>query len=80
MLSCYKIVELKAATVEAYLPDLSSILIDAVEGGASVSFMMPFTRVEAFAYWQSILPVVKNERTVLLAAILDERVVGTVFA
>ena len=32
---------------------LSDVLIDCVEGGASVSFMLPMSRAKAEAYWHS---------------------------
>jgi GNAT superfamily N-acetyltransferase len=34
---------------------LAEVLLDAVAGGASVSFMAGFTRGEAIAYWRKIL-------------------------
>ncbi len=74
----YQIVELEAVQAEARLVELSDILVDAVEGGSSVSFLMPFTQVEALAYWQNILPAIADGRTVLLAALVDGRTVGTV--
>ena len=32
---------------------LSDVLIDCVEGGASVSFMLPMSRAKAQVYWRS---------------------------
>ncbi|MEH1927742.1 MAG: hypothetical protein V7K14_01575 [Nostoc sp.] len=63
----YKIVEIEIAQAKAPLPELSNILVDAVDTGASVSFMMPFTLTDAMIYWQSILPAVADGRTILLA-------------
>ncbi len=80
MLSSFtcEIIELEDTEAEARLPELTSIVIDAVEGGASVSFMMPFIHAEALAYSHGILPAVARGRTVLLAALLDGQAVGTV--
>jgi len=59
---------------------LSAVLIDCVEGGASVSFMSPLTRERADAFWQDVAEgVAAGERIVLVAQ--DEasgRIVGTV--
>jgi hypothetical protein len=39
-----EIVTLESPLVDAALNQLSSVLVDCVEGGASVSFMAPFLR------------------------------------
>ena len=45
---------------------LSHVLIDCVEGGASVSFMLPMSRAKAEAYWHSTsASVARGERVVL---------------
>jgi GNAT superfamily N-acetyltransferase len=47
---------------------LANVLIDCVEGGASVSFMHPLTRERALAFWQSVAQgVVAGERALLVA-------------
>jgi GNAT superfamily N-acetyltransferase len=74
----YKIVELEAAEAKSCLSELADILVDAVESGAWVSFMLPFIHAEAIAYWNDVIAAVTDRRTVLLAALLDSRVVGTV--
>ena len=51
-----------------YLDHLADILVDVVHGGASVSFMLPFTRDDALAYWRRILAEVEAGDTVLLGA------------
>jgi len=59
---------------------LADILIDCVEGGASVSFMAPLSRAKAQAFWRGVAEgVAAGERTLLVA--LDsttDSVVGTV--
>lgn len=58
---------------------LSDVLIDCVEGGASVSFMLPMTRAKAEAYWQGMAAsLARGERLVLIAADAAGTIVGTV--
>jgi ribosomal protein S18 acetylase RimI-like enzyme len=58
---------------------LSDVLIDCVEGGASVSFMLPMSRAKAEAYWQRMsASVARGERLVLAAEDATGTIVGTV--
>jgi GNAT superfamily N-acetyltransferase len=57
---------------------LATVLVDCVEGGASVSFMTPFTHDEARAFFESVEQGVGDGTRLLLAAFLDNQVVGTV--
>jgi GNAT superfamily N-acetyltransferase len=58
---------------------LSDVLIDCVEGGASVNFMHPMSRAKAEAFWQNIAAsVARGERVVLAAEESDGTIVGTV--
>ena len=69
---------LDAAEVRARLDELAAVLADCVAGGASVSYMAPFTQEqarEAFAAWADD---VERDARLLLAAFLDGTVVGTV--
>ena len=63
---------------EAQIDGLADVLIDCVEGGASVSFMHPLTRERAVAFWRRVArAVAAGERAVLVAE--DARgVCGTV--
>jgi GNAT superfamily N-acetyltransferase len=63
---------------DALIDALADVLIDCVEGGASVSFMHPLTRGRALAFWRKVAEgVAAGERAVLVAE--DERgVCGTV--
>lgn len=46
---------------------LADVLIDCVEGGASVSFMQPLTRDRAVAFWQGVADgVAAGERALLI--------------
>jgi GNAT superfamily N-acetyltransferase len=58
---------------------LSDVLIDCVEGGASVGFMLPMLRTKAEAFWHSAsAPVARGERLVLAAEDTAGAIVGTV--
>lgn len=72
------IVVLDAAAAQAAIGDLSDVLADCVEGGASVSFMSPFSRDDAAKFFEKVIASVARGETVLVAAKLDGRVVGTV--
>ena len=57
---------------------LSDVLIDCVEGGASVSFMLPMTRAKADAFWRGVAQsVARGERVVLAAEDSTGAIVGT---
>jgi GNAT superfamily N-acetyltransferase len=61
------------------IQELSDVLIDCVEGGASVSFMLPMSRAKAEAYWHGIsASVARGERVVLAANDPAGTIVGTV--
>jgi GNAT superfamily N-acetyltransferase len=61
----------------AAIPELAMILADAVAGGASVGFLLPFTPEDAAAWWRSIEPDVARGNVIVIAARLEQRVVGT---
>jgi len=53
---------------ESDVQQLADVLIDCVEGGASVSFMLPITREKAVAFWQRVARgVAAGERALLIA-------------
>jgi GNAT superfamily N-acetyltransferase len=61
------------------LGDLSDVLIDCVESGAGVSFMLPMTRAKAEDFWRSTAAsVARGERVVLVAEDPAGTIVGTV--
>lgn len=58
--------------------ELAGVLCDCVEGGASVSFMLPFTTQKALQYWHGVAAGVgRKERTLIVAEDADG-IVGTV--
>jgi GNAT superfamily N-acetyltransferase len=53
---------------ETQLDQLAAVLIDCVEGGASVSFMHPLPRDRAVAFWRGVAQgVAAGERALLVA-------------
>ncbi|BET11254.1 GNAT family N-acetyltransferase [Pandoraea sputorum] len=52
----------------AAIDALTDVLIDCVEGGASVSFMLPLTRERATAFWRKVAASVDRGERVLLVA------------
>ncbi|VWB22660.1 N-acetyltransferase [Burkholderia arboris] len=58
---------------------LADVLVDCVEGGASVSFMLPIERPTAVAFWTRVAEgVAHDERILLIAEDASGRIVGTV--
>ncbi len=61
-----------------YLGALADVLLDCVQGGASVSFMASFSKADAESFFDSVLDKVGLGNCILLAAFLDSKLVGTV--
>jgi len=58
---------------------LADVLIDCVEGGASVSFMLPIAREKAVEFWRKVADgVARGERVLLIAEDGGAQIVGTV--
>ena len=63
----------------AAVDGLAEVLVDCVEGGASVSFMRPLSREKAVAFWSEVAAAVaRGERALVVAEDEDRRIVGTV--
>jgi GNAT superfamily N-acetyltransferase len=56
------------AVSERDIQELSDVLIDCVEGGASVSFMLPIARATAVAFWRGVAAGVEQRGRILIAA------------
>jgi GNAT superfamily N-acetyltransferase len=70
---------LDAEDALAHAPELADVLIDCVEGGASVSFMLPISRETALGFWRGVAQgVARGERVLLVAEDGEGRIVGTV--
>ena len=68
-----------SAPGDGEIRELSEVLIDCVEGGASVSFMLPITRATADAFWRNVAEsVARDERILLIAEDSAGRIIGTV--
>jgi GNAT superfamily N-acetyltransferase len=63
---------------DAELGQLADVLIDCVDGGASVSFMAPLSRERAVAFWRSVAEAAARGARALLVAEDDTGIVGTV--
>jgi GNAT superfamily N-acetyltransferase len=73
-----RIDRLDASAALHHRAELAAVLVDCIEGGASVSFMAPFSHDESCAFFASIEPELASGERVLLAAFLDGELVGTV--
>jgi GNAT superfamily N-acetyltransferase len=62
------------------IDSLADVLMDTVDGGASVGFMHPLTREKAVEFWQKVLTSAeRGERIVLVAEdAMSSRILGTV--
>jgi ribosomal protein S18 acetylase RimI-like enzyme len=69
---------LGASEARAHLDGLAAVLADCVEGGASVSYMAPFSHEQALEAFTAFTDEVEQGRRLLLAAFTDGEVVGTV--
>jgi len=67
------------AEASAAIPELAAVLIDCVDGGASVSFMRPMTPEKATAFWRKVADgVARRQRALLVAEDTEGQIVGTV--
>ncbi|SFV17242.1 GNAT family N-acetyltransferase [Pseudoduganella namucuonensis] len=62
----------------AQLHGLAELLCDCVEGGASVSFMQPFSKDKALDFWRGVADGVRRGERALLVAEDETGVLGTV--
>ena len=69
---------LDAAGARLHRDALAEVLLDCVEGGASVSYMWPLPQEAARAAFEALVPEIEAGSRVLLAAFDGGEVVGTV--
>jgi GNAT superfamily N-acetyltransferase len=69
---------LGAAEARNRIGQLADVLIDCVEGGASVSFMLPMARETALRFWQGVADGVERGVRTLVVAEDTQGIVGTV--
>ncbi|WP_209847416.1 GNAT family N-acetyltransferase [Paenibacillus sediminis] len=66
---------LKLKSMEpAMLNELSEMLINVVEDGASVGFLAPLRMKEAVEYWEQVI----SPGVMLWIAVMEEKIVGTI--
>ncbi|HXB26441.1 MAG TPA: GNAT family N-acetyltransferase [Gemmatimonadaceae bacterium] len=68
----------RLTTVTAQIHELALVLIDCVEGGASVSFMLPLSLEKATTFWRQVARDVAANARALLIAEDSTGIVGTV--
>ena len=70
---------LDASEIRARIDELCDVLENCVQGGASVSFMLPFGREKSRAFWQGVAASAgRNERVVLVDENSEGLINGTV--
>ncbi len=70
--------KLSAAEARQHVEALAEVLLDCVQGGASVSFMASLSKAEAEAFFEKVAEGVERGERILLAAFLDSDLLGTV--
>lgn len=73
-----EIQQLNADAAQSAIPELAAMLQASVAQGASIGFVMPFSREQAQAFWRRLLPAIERGERLLLVARDAGRVVGTV--
>jgi GNAT superfamily N-acetyltransferase len=74
--STFQVRRLKTVS-EPEIAGLADVLMDVVNGGASVSFMHPFTRDKALAFWRGVAKGVEAGERALVVAEDDQGICGT---
>jgi GNAT superfamily N-acetyltransferase len=69
---------LGATELPAQLDGLAAVLADCVAGGASVSYLAPFSHEQARAEFEAMAAEAEKGRRLILAAFADGQLVGTV--
>lgn len=70
--------QLNAAEGLQHLQALAGVLLDCVQGGASVSFLSPLPPATAESFFERVIQGVQQGERILLAAFIDSKLVGTV--
>jgi GNAT superfamily N-acetyltransferase len=72
------VVKRLACITDAQIVALADLLIDCVEGGASVSFMSPLSFDKASAFWRRVAQATARDERALLVAEDSGGIIGTV--
>jgi len=80
LLSGYSVRQLDPRGIRAAAEDLAEVLVDCVEGGASVSFMSGLDRAKARRFWLEVAANAEGDGRSVAVAIRerDGKIVGTV--
>ena len=70
--------QLTADEVLAHKGALADVLVDCVNGGASVSFLAPLERADAESFFARLVEEVRHGHRILLAAFAGNQLIGTV--
>lgn len=73
-----EISRINAGEASRLLRDLTALLQDAVNNGASIGFLPPLTEQEATAYWGEVIEALRGQYRIMLIARNDGAVAGTV--
>lgn len=73
-----EISRLSAEQATRLLPDLVTLLRDAVDGGASIGFLPPLSYQEAESYWLEVIEVLEKPNRIMLIVRNDGALAGTV--
>lgn len=74
-------IQIRCLTIlsEHEIQELSEVLIDCVQGGASVSFMLPMERSKADVFWRKTsASAARGERLILVAEDRQKIIIGTI--
>ncbi|MFC8428730.1 GNAT family N-acetyltransferase [Streptomyces sp. NPDC057253] len=72
------VTRLDEAQLTGRIDELAELLVDTVDGGASIGFLAPLDRAAAVAWWKERAGAVAAGRLAVWAACDGQRVVGTV--
>jgi ribosomal protein S18 acetylase RimI-like enzyme len=64
----------RISAIEEYRAGLSNLLVEVVEGGASIGFLPPMGQSAADQYWEQV----PGDNVILFIAKIDHQMVGTV--
>lgn len=78
MIADVAVSRLDGQAFDAAVPQLAEVLVDAVDGGASVGFVHPFTAADARLWWQSVRGGIEQGSTLLWVARDGHGIAGTV--
>src|SRR3954447_11880450 len=78
VIAAVAISRLDGPAFEAAIPQLALVLVDAVDGGASVGFVHPFGPADARQWWRTLTAGIEQGSTLLWVAEDDDGVIGTV--